>query len=226
MKTAVIGTGMVGKTLAAKINDLGHEVIMGTRDVAKTMSAVEGDHDGNPPFSAWLAGHPGIELATFADAAAGAELVFLAVSGQVILPLLEDIGPGAMNGKLVVDITNPLDFSKGMPPTLSIANDDSVGERVQSALPHSRVVKTLNTVTAALMVNPGALAGEHSMFMAGNDVNAKAQVRDILETWFGWKDVIDLGDIGQARGMEMYLPLWLRTWGALGTAMFNIRVVR
>jgi predicted dinucleotide-binding enzyme len=156
MKIAVFGTGMVGKTIADKIHSLGEPVTMGTRSVEKTMAADEGDHDGNPPFSAWIAEREGIRLATYLDAAAVADLVFLALPGEVVLEVLKQIGPAALAGKIIIDLTNPLDFSNGMPPTLSIVNDDSLGERVQAALPESRVVKTLNSVTASLMVSPGA----------------------------------------------------------------------
>jgi predicted dinucleotide-binding enzyme len=227
MKIAVFGTGMVGKTIADKVHSLEEPVTMGTRNVEKTMAADEGDHDGNPPFSAWIAEREGIRLATYLDAAAVADMVFLALPGEVVLEVLRQIGPAALAGMIIIDLTNPLDFSNGMPPTLSIVNDDSLGERVQAALPESRVVKTLNIVTASLMVNPGALAdGDHSMFMSGNDTGAKAEVEKVLRGWFGWEDIIDLGDIGQARGMEMYLPLWLRLWGAVGNANFNIKIVR
>ena len=136
-------------------------------------------------------------------------------------------GATNLNGKVLLDIANPLDASKGMPPSLSVSNTDSLGEQIQRTFPNLKVVKTLNTVTAFLMVNPGLVANaDHTMFVCGNDVAAKAQVTAWLKEWFGWKDVLDLGDITSARGTEMYLPIWLRMWGALGTGMFNVKVVR
>jgi predicted dinucleotide-binding enzyme len=124
------------------------------------------------------------------------------------------------------DVSNPLDFSAGMPPTLSVCNDDSVGESIQRAFPDARVVKSLNTVNADVMVDPGIVPGKHTMFVSGNDEGAKEEVKLLLES-FGWADdaILDLGDIGAARGQEMYLPLWLRLYGASGTAHLNVTVV-
>ncbi|HVJ19630.1 MAG TPA: NADP oxidoreductase, partial [Polyangiaceae bacterium] len=139
---------------------------------------------------------------------------------------LRAAGAKNLEGKVLIDIANPLDFSKGMPPTLFSGNTDSLGEAAQRELPGTRVVKTLNTVNCNVMVDPSRVAGEHDMFVAGNDAGAKSQVSEILKTWFGWKSVIDLGDISAARGTESYLPLWIRMWGALKTADFNIKVVR
>jgi predicted dinucleotide-binding enzyme len=136
-------------------------------------------------------------------------------------------GEEQLRGKILIDISNPLDFSNGMPPTLFVLNDNSLGEQIQSAFPEVKVVKTLNTLSAPLMVNPGLLAeGEHHLFVSGNDAEAKAEVTQYLKQWFGWKHVIDLGDITTARGTEMLLPVWLRLWGALGTQMFNFKIVQ
>jgi len=226
MKIGVFGTSMVGRTLAGKLAELGHEVMVGTRDVAGTMARAEPGPFGLPPFSAWLKQTTGVKVGTFADAAGHAEVVLNATNGMVTLEALGLAGAAHLNGKILIDISNPLDFSKGMPPTLSVCNTDSLGEQIQRAYPGVKVVKTLNTVTASLMVNPGQLAaGEHSLFVSGNDAAAKAQVRQWMMEWFGWKHVLDLGDITTARGTEMYLPLWLRMWGALGTGIFNIQVV-
>ena len=143
------------------------------------------------------------------------------------LEALEAAGPGNLAGKVLVDVANPLDFSQGMPPTLSVCNDDSLGERIQAALPDAKVVKALNTVTAAVMVDPGSLSEPGTILIAGNDAGAKDEVAALLRA-FGWPEdsILDLGGIDAARGMEMYLPLWLRMMGALDTAAFNIRVVR
>ncbi len=226
MKIAVLGTGMVGQALAGRLAELGHDVTVGTRDVSDTLSRTALDAMGNPPYSAWAAEHTDVKLATFADAAADAELVVNATSGGVSIGVLTAAGAQNLSGKVLLDIANPLDFSRGMPPTLLVKDTDSLGEQIQAAFPDARVVKTLNTLTAALMVNPKALAdGEHSVFVSGNDPEAKQDVVALLES-FGHSDVIDLGDISTARGSEMIVPIWLRLMGALNTPMFNFKIVR
>lgn len=217
MKIAVLGTGMVGTTIANKLIALGHEVTLASRTADNTKAVAWLEQVASPLASA----------ATFADAAGKSELVFNCTSGVASLEALNLAGADNLAGKILVDISNPLDFSRGMPPTLSVCNDSSLGEQIQAAFPKTRVVKTLNTVTASLMVEPSKLPGDHVMFMAGDDADAKQQVeRMILREWFGWREVVDLGGIANARGTEMYLPLWLRLWGALGTANFNIAIVR
>jgi len=226
MKIGVFGTGGVGQTIGAKLVELGSEVMIGTRDVAKTMAHTEPDPFGQPPFSAWLKQNPGIRLGGYADAARHGEVIINATSGTGSLDALQQAGDENLIGKILIDLANPLDFSRGMPPSLTVSNTDSLGEQIQRAFPEVKVVKTLNTVTASLMVNPGQLAnGEHHIFLSGNDPAAKAQVAEWLATWFGWKHILDLGDITTARGTEMYLPIWLRLWGALGTGLLNVRVV-
>ncbi len=227
MRIGILGTGVVGLTISGKMAELGHAVMLGTRDVVRTMSRKESNAYGLPSLGGWLEQNPGVKVGTFADAAQQAEIVFNATNGLGSLPALHQAGEGNLNGKILVDISNPLDFSKGMPPSLAVCNTDSLGEQIQSAFPEVMVVKTLNTVTASLMVNPRQLAqGEHHIFISGNDVDAKAQVAEKLTAWFGWKHIIDLGDITTARGTEMYLPIWLRLWGVLGTGEFNIQVVK
>ncbi|PWU44696.1 NADP oxidoreductase [Micromonospora globispora] len=226
MKIAVLGTGMVGQALAGRLAELGHEVTVGTRDVDATLARTTPDGMGNPPYVAWAADHPQVRLAPFADAAAGAELLVNATSGGVSIAALQAAGTENLTGKILIDIANPLDFSNGFPPTLFVKDTDSLGEQIQAAFPQLRVVKALNTLTAALMVNPKALAdGDHSIFVSGNDAEAKKTVTGILES-FGHTDVIDLGDITTARGTEMLLPVWLRLMGALNTPMFNFKIVR
>ena len=225
MNIAVLGTGMVGQAIAGRLDDLGHAVVVGTRDPGATLARTEPDQMGNAPFSAWHAAHPGIELATFADAAAGADLVVNASSGAATLEVLRLAGGDHLAGKVVVDIANPLDFSAGFPPTLSVKDTDSLGEQVQRAFPEARVVKTLNTLTASLMVDPKALGESSTVFVSGEDAAAKATVVELLES-FGHDDVIDLGGIESARGTEMLLPVWLRLMGSLGTGHFNFKVVR
>ncbi|MFC5175401.1 NADPH-dependent F420 reductase [Nocardioides taihuensis] len=225
MDIAVLGTGSVGRAVAGRLHSLGHAVVVGTRDPQATLARTEPDGMGNPPFATWHADHEGVGLAAFADAAAGAELVVNASSGDVTLDVLRLAGAANLAGKVLVDIANPLDFSNGFPPTLFVKDTDSLGEQVQRAFPEARVVKTLNTLTAALMVDPAALGAPSTVFVSGDDATAKALVTDLL-TSFGHEDVIDLGGIDTARGTEMLLPVWLRLMGALGTAQFNFHVVR
>jgi 8-hydroxy-5-deazaflavin:NADPH oxidoreductase len=226
MRIAVIGTGPVGQALARKLAAVGHEVVVGTRDPEATLARSEPDMLGNPPFKVFHEEHPTIGLAPLAEAAADAELVVNATNGAGSIEALEGAGEDNLAGKVLVDIANPLDFSQGMPPSLFGSSTDSLGERIQRRFREARVVKALNTVNALLMVDPGSLAGgDHSIFVAGNDADAKATVTGLLES-FGWTDVIDLGDITSSRGPEMYVVLWTRLWMAVGTPAFSIKVVR
>ena len=214
---AVLGTGMVGTTIATKLVELGHRVTLGTRT------------PDNPKAQAWLAAVASerAAVASFSDAARAAELVFNCTAGVASLEALRLAGAEALAGKILIDVSNPLDFSHGMPPRLSVCNDDSLGEQIQAAFPETKVVKTLNTISAPLMVDPRSLAGDHVVFVSGDDADAKRFVtQELLRDAFGWPEVIDLGGIATARGTEMYLPLWLRLWGALGTAQFNLAIVR
>ena len=212
MKIGVLGTGMVGQTIGSKLVALGHEVKMGARDAK------------NEKAAAWASANKASH-GTFADAAAFGEIVFVCTNGMGTLPALRSAGNLA--GKILIDISNPLDFSKGMPPTLFAGNSDSLGEQIQREFPDAKVVKTLSTINCSVMVDPGRVGGgDHTVFMSGNDAGAKGRVAEILKGWFGWKDVLDLGDITTARGPESYLLLWLRTYMTLGTADFNIKIVR
>lgn len=214
MKIGVIGSGVVGQAIAAKLVELGHNVMVGTRTPEKLQE--------------WLGsvGHKA-QVGSFAATAAHGEIIVNATSGAGSLAALELAGADNLDGKILMDIANPLDFSNGMPPSLSVVNTDSLGEQIQRAFPGVKVVKTLNTMNAHLMVNPQQLAGaDHHIFVCGNDAQAKAQVTEILTQGFGWRHVIDLGDITNARGTEMLLPIWIRLWGALGTPMFNFKIVR
>lgn len=226
MKIAVLGTGMVGRTIAGALAGLGHDVVIGTRDPQATLARTEPDMMGTGPFAQWHAANTGVGVAAFADAAAGAELIVNATNGGGSLAALSAAGTENLAGKVIMDISNPLDFSQGMPPSLNPVNTDSLGEQIQRTFPEAKVVKTLNTMTASVMVDPARVAGgEHSVFVSGNDADAKAAVTDILKG-FGHRDVIDLGDITSARGAEMILPIWLRIWGALATGEFNFKIAR
>lgn len=215
MKIAVLGTGAVGEAIGTKLITLGHEVKMGSRSAT------------NEKGLAWVKGAgERASLGTFADAAAFGELAFNCTAGFGSIPALKEAASG-LNGKLVIDIANPLDFSKGFPPSLFTGNTDSLGEEAQRALPDSKVVKALNHVTASLMVDAKRLnGGDHDALISGNDAEAKLLVTKILKEWFGWQSVVDLGDISTARGTESYLALWVRLYGALGTPDFNIKLVR
>jgi predicted dinucleotide-binding enzyme len=180
---------------------------------------------GTPPYQDWAAEHPDVRLASFEAAAGGAELVVNATSGAAALDVLALAGEANLAGKILVDVSNPLDFTHGMPPTLFVKGTDSLGERVQRAFPAARVVKTLNTLNADLMVHPDTLPETTTVFVSGDDPEAKATVTGLLRS-FGHQDVIDLGGIETARGPELWLPLWLRLMGSLGTAAFNLRIVR
>lgn len=227
MKIGIFGTGVVGKTLATKLVEIGHDVMIGTRNVQKTLASKEKDMAGNPPFGEWRKQNPKVELGTFEQAARHGAVLIAATSGAASLEPLKLAGDVSLKGKVLIDVSNPLDFSKGFPPTLSVCNTDSQGEQVQQAFPDVKVVKTLNTTNALLMVNPAQLAGgDHTMFLCGNDAGARATVAGYLKEWFGWKDIIDLGDISASRGMEMILPLWLRLFGLLKTPAFNFKIVR
>jgi 8-hydroxy-5-deazaflavin:NADPH oxidoreductase len=214
MKIGILGTGTVGQTIAGKLARLGHEVKLGARDAA------------NEKAAAWAKGAgQRASHGAFADAAAFGEIVFNCTMGAASLEALRAAGTENLGGKILVDVSNPLDFSKGMPPTIFTPSGDSQGEQIQRELPEAKVVKALNTVNASVMVEPGRVPGEHDLFVCGNDAEAKAHVTEILRS-FGWKNIVDLGDITAARGTEAYLLLWLRLWGALQTADFNIKVVR
>jgi predicted dinucleotide-binding enzyme len=216
VRIAVLGTGIVGATVGSKLVSLGHDVVMGSRDAA------------NPKAAEWVATTGGkATAAAYADAAAGAELVVNATAGLGSLEALTAAGADNLAGKVLLDIANSLDFSRGMPPTLGVCNTDSLGEQIQRAFPQARVVKSLNTMTAAVMVQPSLVRGPHSVFLSGDDDSAKGVVRQLLES-IGWPagDIIDLGGIQTARGVEMWLPLWVSLMGATGTPIFNLAIVR
>jgi predicted dinucleotide-binding enzyme len=212
MKMGVLGSGMVGQAISARLEELGHDVMIGTRDPKK--------------LNEWGTSHTDIKLGSFADTAGHGEMIFNATNGAASLEALKMAGEANLNGKVLVDISEPLDFSKGMPPSLFVSNTDSLGEQIQRAFPHVKVVKTLNTVTANVMAYPQHVAnGDHHLFLSGNDAQAKEQVVHILKS-FGWIHILDLGDLSTARATEMYIVLWLRLWGALGTGMFNVKVMK
>ena len=225
MRIAVLGTGGVGRTIAGALVALGHDVEIGTRDPEALAARTEPDGMGNPPFSVWHADHADIVVRAFGGCGQGVDLFVNATLGTGSIAALEAVGAERLAGRTILDISNPLDFSKGFPPSLFVSNTDSLAEQIQAAVPGARVVKSLNTVTAALMVDPLALAdGEHTMFVCGNDDGAKEEVTGLLRE-LGWRHIVDLGDLSAARALEMYVPLWLRLFQATGTPMVNVSVV-
>lgn len=227
MQIGIFGTGNVGRTIAGALAAKGHAVMIGTRDPAATLARESGTPMDKTTFGDWQKGNPSVRLGTFAEAARFGEVLVNATSGNGALPALEAAGADALGDHIMLDIANPLDFSRGFPPSLSVCNTDSLAEQIQRTYPRLRVVKTLNTTNAVVMANPAALGGgDHTMFVCGNDVAAKASVTRWLGEWFGWRDVIDIGDVTAARGSEMLLPIWVRLMRALGTPMFNFKIVR
>ncbi len=218
MKIAILGTGAVGQTLGTKLAAGGHEVRMGSRTA------------DNPKAKAWAEGAEaageGASHGTFADAADFGEVVFNCTGGAVSLEALALAGEANLAGKVLVDVANPLDFSHGMPPSLSVCNTDSLAEQIQRAYPEARVVKALNTMNCSVMVAPETVPGAHDLFYCGDDAEAKRRVADLIVESLGWPraSLVDLGDLTAARGMEMILPIWLRLWDAFGTSTINFHI--
>lgn len=226
MKVSILGTGSVGQALAVKLSALGHSVFIGTRNVGESLAKTGADNWGNPQIGAWMGLHSNVQLLTFKEAVAqGSDLIVFAMNGHAAFDCLRSVGEELLSGKVMLDISNPLDFSKGFPPSLTVCNTDSLGEQIQKAYPALKVVKSLNTMSNPVMVNPSLLEGDHSVFVSGNDGTAKIKVSELLKS-FGWAEhnIIDLGDITTARGTEMILPLWVRLYGKLQTPLFNFNV--
>jgi len=214
MNIGVLGTGMVGRVISSKLVQLGHSVKMGSR-TADNASAAE-----------WVkANGASATQGTFEDAAKFGEIVFNCTLGIASLDALKSAGEQNLSGKILIDLSNPLDFSRGMPPSLSVCNTDSLGEQIQRTFPAAKVVKTLNTMNALIMVNPSTVPGDHDIFMCGNDSDAKAKVNEILQS-FGWKSILDMGDIKSARGTEMLVMMWVLLYGKFQNPNFNLKVVK
>jgi predicted dinucleotide-binding enzyme len=230
MKISIIGTGSVGQTIGSKLVELGHEVMMGTRNVSEKLANTAKEENGNPPFSIWHMANSNVKLETFAKAASFGEIIINATHGGSSIEALHLAEAKNLAGKILIDIANPLDFSKGMPPSLlpGLNNTNSLGEEIQNTFPYTLVVKTLNTMWCGLMVNPNMIGGgDHINFISGNDAAAKIQVKKLLNQ-FGWRDenLIDLGDISGARATESFLLIWLRVWGVTLNGAFNFSLVR
>lgn len=227
MKIGILGTGVVGNTIGTALIANGHDVKMGSREALNEKATEWTKASGS---SARLNDHVGqASQGTFADAAIFGDIIFNCTKGEHSLEAITSAGEQNLAGKILIDVANPLDFSKGMPPTLSLVNDTSLGETIQSAFPKTKVVKALNTLNCTLMVDANRIGnGDHNIFICGNDENAKLQVKSLLTDNFNWKteNIIDLGDITNSRGTEQLLPIWIRLWGALGTADFNFKIVK
>ena len=203
-RVGVLGSGEVGRRLAAGFRSRGHEVMIGSRDPSK------------PELREWVTGAgAGVEVGTFADAAAHGDLLVLAVLGNAAEQAIADAGPDNFSGKVVIDATNPLDFSGGFPPKLSITGEDSLGERIQRSLPDAKVVKAFNTIGNPYFVEPQFSEGQPTMLIAGDDEAAKATVADVLVD-FGWSDPIDIGGIEGSRELEAICIVWVKIGGARG----------
>jgi 8-hydroxy-5-deazaflavin:NADPH oxidoreductase len=223
MKIGIIGSGIVGQTLGAKLVELGHDVVLGTRDPKK----LDEKKNMAGTLREWLDQVKNkARVVTFKDAAAHGELLINATHGQTSVEALQIADAGKVGPKVLIDVANELDFSKGMPPAVLSSQERCVAERIQSAFPNLRVVKSLNTITATVMINPKSVKeGDHTVFVAGNDHDAKAKVTDLLKS-FGWSDILDLGDVSAARGPEMYLAMWVRLMGTFQSPNINIKVQR
>ena len=213
MKIGILGSGNVGREIAARLVELNLDVMLGTRSPEKIKD--------------WSAQHPKVKTGSLSQAAAQGEIVFNTTTGSGSLEALTAAGEANLNGKVLIDLSNPLDFSHGMPPTLTVCNNDSLGEQIQRLLPQTKVVKTFNTMNVGLMVNPRSLAdGDHTLFLSGNDQAAKDQVSRLLAEWFGWRDMLDLGDISTARGSEALLLIWVPMMMKFGNPKFQFKIVR
>jgi predicted dinucleotide-binding enzyme len=212
MRMGVLGSGMVAQAISARLAELGYEVMIGTRDAEK--------------LKGWQSSNQRVMIGSFAETAAHGEMVFNATDGAASLQALTMAGAENLSGKILVDVSNPLDFTDGFPPSLTVFGTDSLAEQIQRAFPLTKVVKTLNTVTARVMVYPLEVAnGDHHVFISANDVEAKSQVMELLRS-FGWVNIFDLGDLSTARGTEAYLLLWVRLYGAMNTGMINVKIMK
>jgi len=203
---------MVAQGLSARLAELGHDVVIGTRDAEK--------------LRGWQSSNQRVKIGSFAETATHGEMVVNATNGAASIIALTMAGEENLAGKILVDVSNPLDFSNGFPPSLTIFGTDSLAEQIQRAFPAMRVVKTLNTVTARVMTHPLEVAsGDHHIFVSSNDADAKLQVTELLRS-FGWIHIFDLGDLSTARGTEAYLLLWVRLYGAMNTGMLNVKIMK
>lgn len=227
MKINILGTGTVGQVIAVKLNKIGHTVVMLTRDKEITKERTKIDPQSGYSFKEWFENYPEIDLINYDEANSNVDLFINATFGFGSIEALNAVGQENLDNKILLDLANPLDFSKGMPPSLFINNTDSLGEEIQRTFPSCKVVKSLNTMNCSLMMDPRSLGRKHNVFLSGNDPAAKLVIRRLLEEIGWWEScIIDLGDIKTARGVEQMLPVWINLWTALGTSEFNFRIVQ
>ena len=219
MNISILGSGVVGRTISTKMTAIGHNVFLASRNIQETKAREK--------FAEWFAKNNAVQLLEYKDIPADTDIFINCTQGEGTVAALQAIGKDKLKKKIILDIANPLDFSKGMPPGLFISNTDSLGEQIQREFPKSKVVKGLNTMNCHIMMNPSIVPGDHNVFLSSDDSKAKREVTALLVS-VGWKEsnIIDLGDITTARGTEMILPIWLRLWGALGTAEFNFHIAK
>ena len=226
MKVGIFGTGDVGKTLGTALIRRGHDVMLGTRDVRKKMAEKASDGE-SVSFRDWLSKNKKIHLVSFSEAAAHGEMLMNATAGHASIEALSKVKPADLKDKILIDVSNALGPWGQGPLEMFVVNTDSLAERIQRAHPGLRVVKALNTVSSHLMANPAGLAGgDHDVFVAANDPESRDRVTRFLREEFGWRTVIDLGDLASARAMEMMIMAWVKIYEALGTSDFNFKVVR
>ncbi|WP_405125002.1 NADPH-dependent F420 reductase [Ralstonia pseudosolanacearum] len=227
MKIGIMGTGMVGRAFAERLTGLGHDVVIGTRDVSATLARTEPDDKGIPAYANWAAEHPDMRLVTLPEMGAHGDLIINATSGNATLAAIAAVGAEKLTEKVILDLALPLNYVPGGLPALSYGIDDSLGEQVQRAVPQARVVKSLNTMSMTVMLDPSRLPGSHNAFLSGDDEAAKAVVSELLGS-FGWPAdaIIDLGGIESARGTEMYANLLFLMSRKFGTYDLNIAIVR
>jgi Predicted dinucleotide-binding enzymes len=213
MNIGVLGTGATGQIIGSKLVQLGHDVMLGSRDEA------------NPKAVAWAKdlGHNAL-YGNFMNTAEFGEIIFNCTQGSASLEALRMAGEVNLNDKVLIDTANPIDHSTDL-WTLTVCNTDSLGEQIQREFPRAKVVKTLNTINVNVIVDPNKLIEKTHVFVSGNDIEAKATVVRILKEWFGWREVIDLGDITTSRSVEMYMLLWRSLRKSISAQRFNIKVV-
>jgi len=223
MKVAILGTGSVGRIFIKALTTKVDTLLWGTSDPVETLSRPI-EEGKSETVSSWLSSFSNVKLVPYSECAA-ADLYINVSKGESAVAVLESVGENSLDGKTVIDVSNPLDFSKGFPPSLFVCNTDSLGETIQRRFPKAHVVKSLNTMTASVMVNPASVdSGDHHVFLCGNSIEARTEVGVFLREWFGWRNILDLGDLTAARATEMALPLWLKVWQATGSGQFQFKI--
>jgi predicted dinucleotide-binding enzyme len=223
MRIGILGGGAVGQTLGEGFARLGHAVMLGIRAV--TDETLDRPRNQARTLRDWKAA-TGAPVVTLREAAEGAEVVVNATNGGGSLAALDEAGGDALAGKPLIDVVNPLDYSRGMPPFLipDLSGPTSLAERIQSAFPRARIAKAFNTVPAAVVVNSALVPGEHDLFLCG-DEGAKGIALERADG-LGWRRFVDLGDIAGARVQEAFVLIWIRLWMVGGDPLLGYRILR